>query len=99
MIRNQKDNIMAHSNIRVESRSTDTDGSEVSVTRTTSNLYDVRWDVKDINWTSVYVHSDTVRVGFGSIGGVDMSHDTAVKVFTDLQKALSDEGRLDASGV
>jgi len=85
-----------NSNIRVESRSTDTDGSEVSVIRTTSNLYDIRWDVKDISWTSVYIHTgDTCRLSFGSLGGVDMTTETAVKVFTDLQKALSDEGLLD----
>ena len=93
---NQKDIMAANSNIRVESRSTDTDGSEVSVIRTTSNLYDIRWDVKDISWTSVYIHSgDTCRLSFGSLGGVDMTTDTAVKVFNDLQKALSDEGLLD----
>jgi hypothetical protein len=85
-----------NSNIRVESRSTDTDGSEVSVIRTTSNLYDIRWDVTGVNWTSVFIHTgDTCRLSFGSLGGVDMTTDTAVKVFTELQKALSDEGLLD----
>jgi hypothetical protein len=88
---------MSNSEIRVETRTTDTDGSEVAITRTTSNLYDVRWDVKDINWTSVYVHSgDTCRLSFGSLGGVDMSHKTAVKVFEDFKIALTAEGLLDA---
>ncbi len=82
--------------IAVETRSTDTDGSEVALTRTISNIYDIRWDVKDVNWASVYVHSDTVRVGFGSLGGIDMTHGTAVKVFEDLKTALTNEGLLDA---
>ncbi len=93
---NQKDNAMSKSSIRVETRSTDTDGSEVALTRTISNIYDIRWDVKDVNWASVYVHSDTVRVGFGSLGGIDMTHGTAVKVFEDLKTALTNEGLLDA---
>jgi hypothetical protein len=88
-----------NSSIRVESRSIDTDGSEVAVTRTISNIYDIRWDVKAVNWASVYVHSDTVRVGFGSLGGVDMTHDTAVKVFEDLKTALTNEGLLETESV
>ena len=88
-----------NSSIRVESRSIDTDGSELSVTRTISNIYDIRWDVKAVNWASVYVHSDTVRVGFGSLGGVDMTHDTAVKVFEDLKTALTNEGLLETESV
>ena len=88
---------MANSNIRVESRSTATDGSAVSVIRTTNNIYDVRWDVTDINWTSVYCGTnDTVRISFGSLGGVDMKNATAVKVFTDLRKALVEADLLDA---
>ena len=90
---------MGKSNIRVESHTIDTDGSELAVTRTISNLYDVRWDVKDVNWASVYVHADTVRVGFGSLGGVDMTHDTAVKVFEDLKTALTNEGLLETEPV
>ena len=88
---------MSKSEIVVQSRTTDTDGSEVSLTRTITNIYDVRWDVKDINWTSVYVHTgDTVRVSFGSLGGVDMKGETAVKVFEDLKTALTEADLLDA---
>jgi hypothetical protein len=87
---------MSKSEIVVQTRTTDTDGSEVSLTRTISNIYDVRWDVKDINWASVYVHSgETVRISFGSLGGVDMKTDTAVKVFNDLKTALTDADLLD----
>jgi hypothetical protein len=90
---------MSKSEIVVQSRTTDTDGSAVALTRTISNIYDVRWDVKDVNWASVYVHADTVRVGFGSLGGVDMTHDTAVKVFEDLKTALTNEGLLETESV
>jgi hypothetical protein len=87
---------MAKSEIVVQSRTTDTDGSEVSLTRTITNIYDVRWDVKDINWASVYVHGgDTVRVSFGSLGGVDMTSKTALKVLEDLKTALANADLLE----
>jgi len=91
---------MSKSEIVVQSRTTDTDGSEVSLTRTITNIYDVRWDVKDVNWTSVYVHTgDTVRLSFGSLGGVDMKGETAIKVFNDLKTALTDADLLETESV
>jgi hypothetical protein len=91
---------MSKSEIVVQSRTTDTDGSEIALTRTITNIYDVRWDVKDVNWASVYVHSgETVRLSFGSLGGVDMKSETAVKVFNDLKTALTDADLLETESV
>ena len=91
---------MSNSEIVVQSRTTDTDGSEVSLIRTITNIYDVRWDVRDVNWTSVYVHSgEIVNLSFGSLGGVNMKGETAVKVYNDLKTALTGANLLETESV
>jgi len=78
--------IMANSNLRVETKSTETDGASVRTTRTISDPWDVQWDVTDITWVSVYNYETYLKLDFGSDGGVKMSPETARKVLAELLK-------------
>ncbi len=87
------------STIKVETRTTDTDGSELFVKRTSSNLYDVRWDVKDTTYVSATVYENHASLQFGSLGGVDMTPKQLVKVYEEVKTALKNEDLLPAESV
>ena len=88
---NQKDlTIVANSNLTVESKSTETGGMDVRTVRTIKNPWDVQWDVRDINWVSIYGTDEYVKVDFGSDGGVRMSSETARKVLEELSNHFAE---------
>ncbi len=87
------------STIKVETRTTDTDGSELFVKRTSTNLYDVRWDVKDTSYVSCGCYENHASLQFGSLGGIDMTPDQLVKVYEEIKTALKNEDLLPAESV
>ena len=87
------------STIKVETRTTDTDGSELFVKRTSTNLYDVRWDVKDTSYVSCGCYDTSASLQFGSLGGIDMTPEQLVKVYGEIQTALGNADLLPAESV